>query len=381
MIYLNNAASSWPKPDCVKKVFFDYIDAPPCGQFRNSVSKEAGDVLDECRRSLAGLLGVAQWQRIFFTSGATEAANLFIHGMDWEGFHVLVSQTEHNSILRPLWNHPRLKEKIAVLPCDEKGYVSAMDIREATAERAVVFINHCSNVTGTLQHMEEIGKAIKEKGYLLAVDVSQSVGCVPVEGDKWGADALIFTGHKSLLGLQGTGGIYIRSGLNIKPLKYGGTGRESERLVYQAEEYEYEPGTQNIAGIAALKAGIDFVLGMGVKTIYKDEWEKTNWLLKEMERIEGVWLYGPEAGDKRGPIVGFNMNGFSASELAYILTNGYSIIVRSGLQCAPLMHSALETGSSGLVRISISYATGMKELQALLDALRDIRENLKYESS
>lgn len=376
MIYLNNAASSWPKPACVGKAFSDCLAIPPGGQLRSSSLTEGGDTLGECRKSLGGLLGVRDWKRIFFTSGATEAANLFIQGMEWEGVHALVTQTEHNSILRPIWNHPLLRGKVTVLPCDRKGYVSVENIMRATPERAVVFINHCSNVTGTLQPMEEIGAAAKKKGYLLIVDVSQSAGCVPVEGDKWQADVLIVTGHKSLLGMQGTGGIYIHPGLDIKPLKYGGTGKDSEKLVYQTGEYEYEPGTQNVAGIAALRAGVDYVLNIGVENIHKSEQEKISWLLQEMSRIKGVRLYGPEIDEDRGPLIGFNIEGLSASELAYLLTYGYEIVVRAGLQCAPLMHSSLGTDSLGLVRVSISHMTKMEELVIFVNALKEISGNL-----
>ncbi len=372
MIYLNNAASSWPKPECVRKAFLDYMDAPPCGQMRDSGLGETGDIPDKCRRSLGRLLGIREWQRIFFTSGATEAANLFIQGLNWEGFHALVSQTEHNSVLRPIRNHPLLQEKVTILPCDRKGYVSAESIIDAAPERAVVFINHCSNVTGTLQPMEELGAAAKKRGYLLAVDVSQSAGCVPVEGDKWQADILIITGHKSLSGLQGTGGIYIRPGLNIKPLKYGGTGKDSEKQVYQEGEYEYEPGTQNMAGIAALKAGVDHILNLGVENIHESEQRKMEWLLQELSSIRGVQLYGPGPDENRGPLAGFNMKGLSPSELSYLLAYGYEIAVRSGLQCTPLMHTALGTGALGLVRVSISHMTGMEELMALVNALKEI---------
>lgn len=372
MIYLNNAATSWPKPDCVKKEFMAHMDALPCGQFRGGDLQEKEDVLGDCRRSLGQLLGVREWQRIFFTSGATESANLFIQGMDWKGYHVLVSQTEHNSILRPIWNHPMLREKTEVLPCDKKGYISVGDIVDAEPERAVVFINHCSNVTGTLQDMEEIGRAVKERGYLLAVDVSQSAGCIPVDGDKWSADILILTGHKSLLGLQGTGGIYIRSGLDIRPLKYGGTGRNSEKLVYRRGEYEYEAGTQNVAGIAALRAGVDHIMKIGVENIHKREHQKMCWLLQALSTVKGIQTYGPGTEEDRGPLAGFNMDGLSSSELAYILAEGYGIIIRAGLQCAPLMHSSLGTGSSGLARVSISCMTEMEELEALVDALREI---------
>ena len=169
-----------------------------------------------------------------------------------------MAQTEHNCVLRPLWNLPGLREQTTgILPCDRQGLSAAVRaLTELPAGKGAVIISHCSNVTGAVQPMGEIADIVKKKGYLLAVDVSQSAGCLPVEGDAWKADVLIFTGHKSLLGPQGTGGIYIREGLPVRPLKYGGTGRESGKLLYAPGEYDYEPGTQNLPGIAALRAGV-----------------------------------------------------------------------------------------------------------------------------
>lgn len=375
MIYLNNAATTYPKPSCVLEAFMECAGGVPAGQMRSSYETEPGDVLDECRRSMAGLLGVGDWKRIFFTSGATEASNLFIRGMDWTGKRVLVAQTEHNSILRPVMNHPDLKGRVTVLPCDDKGYIAPCLVEEASGEGpGVLIVSHCSNVTGTIQPMEELARAAKQKGYLLAVDVSQSAGCIPVEGDRWGADILIFTGHKSLMGLQGTGGIYIRAGLDIRPLKYGGTGRDSAKLVYGTDpgQYEYEPGTQNIAGIAALKAGADYVAGLGVEAIRRREAQQCSWLYEQLASIRGVRLFGPEQAWQRGPVLSFNIEGLAAADTAYILNNSYGIIVRAGLHCAPLIHDGIGSGKHGTVRASISCETRREELVSFVDAVREI---------
>ena len=267
MIYLNNAATSWPKPQCVIDTLVRYAQGIPDGQMRSSLETEEENIMEACRRSLSRLLGVKRWDRIFFTSGATEGANLFLRGMDWTDCRIYVAQTEHNCFLRPLWNLPGLRERTGILPCDRKGYVKMSALSELPSGKGAVIISHCSNVTGAVQPMGEIADIVKKKGYLLVVDVSQSAGCMPVEGDAWKADVLIFTGHKSLLGPQGTGGIYIREGLPVRPLKYGGTGRESGKLLYVPGEYDYEPGTQNLPGIAALRAGADYVYEFGVEKI------------------------------------------------------------------------------------------------------------------
>ena len=375
MIYLNNAATTYPKPPCVQEAFMKCVRDVPAGQMRSSFESEPGDVLDECRRSVAGLLGVSDWKRIFFTSGATEASNLFIRGMDWTGKYVLASQTEHNSILRPVMNHPDLKGKVTVLPCDDEGYIASSLVEEASGEgQGVLIVSHCSNVTGIIQPLDELALAAKQRGYLLAVDISQSAGCIPVEGDRWGADILIFTGHKSLMGLQGTGGIYIRKGLGIRPLKYGGTGRDSAKLVCgtDPDQYEYEPGTQNIAGIAALKAGADYVTGLGLEAIRRKEAQQCGWLYDQLAAIQGVRLYGPGQAWQRGPMLSFNIEGLTAADTAYILNNSYGIIVRAGLHCAPLIHDRIGSGKHGTVRVSISCETGWEELMAFVDAVREI---------
>lgn len=382
MIYLNQAATSYPKPECVLDAFNRHINGIPGGQMRSSGIAENGDILNDCRRSLGKLLGIAQWQRIFFTSGATESANLLIQGMDWKDCRVLVTQTEHNSILRPVMNHPDLKDRITVIPCDTNGLLSAKAVEEAMIyPKGMVIVNHCSNVTGTIQPVAAIAEAVKRKGYFLAVDISQSAGCIPIQADQWDADALIFTGHKSLMGLTGTGGIYLRPGLNIRPLKFGGTGNDSSRLHYEPDEYEYEPGTQNAAAIAALKAGVDFLLETGVERIHQKELAEMNWLYEELGRIRGIERYGPLPGCARGPVLSFNFTGFSAADAAYILNEAYHIILRSGLHCAPLIHERIGSGRYGTLRVSISWFTKHEELEALVNAVKEIGGNLEHENN
>ena len=372
MIYLNNAATSWPKPQCVIDTLVRYAQGMPDGQMRSSLETEEENIMEACRRSLSRLLGVKRWDRIFFTSGATEGANLFLRGMDWTDCRIYVAQTEHNCFLRPLWNLPGLRERTGILPCDRKGYVKMSALSELPSGKGAVIISQCSNVTGTVQPMGEIADIVKKKGYLLVVDVSQSAGCMPVEGDAWKADILIFTGHKSLLGPQGTGGIYIREGLPVRPLKYGGTGQESGKLLYAPGEYDYEPGTQNLPGIAALKAGADYVYGLGVKLIFRKERENMAYLLDGLRELPGFHLFGPESAEPRGPVLSFGMDGLTPADISYILKDSYGIIVREGLQCAPLIHECIGSGKEGTVRVSISCATGREEIDALTGAVREI---------
>ena len=372
MIYLNNAATSWPKPQCVIDTLVRYAQGMPDGQMRSSLETEEENIMEACRRSLSRLLGVKRWDRIFFTSGATESANLFLRGMDWTDCRIYVAQTEHNCFLRPLWNLPGLRERTGILPCDRKGYVKMSALSELPSGKGAVIISHCSNVTGAVQPMGEIADIVKKKGYLLVVDVSQSAGCMPVEGDAWKADVLIFTGHKSLMGPHGTGGIYIREGLPVRPLKYGGTGRESGKLLYAPGEYDYEPGTQNLPGIAALRAGADYVYEFGVEKISRKERENMAYLQDGLKEIPGIHLFGPENTEPRGPILSFGMDGLTPADISYILKDSYGIIVREGLQCAPLIHECIGSGKEGTVRVSISCATGREEIDALTGAVREI---------
>ena len=378
MIYLNHAATSWPKPQCVVDALIRYTQAVPEGQGRSSLGTGRGDILQECRESLGRLLGVKETERIILTSGATEGANLFLRGMDWRDCRIYAAQTEHNCILRPLWNLPGILDRVRILPCDGKGFLKLSALREIPQGKGAVIVSHCSNVTGAVQPMADISEYVRKKGYLFIGDVSQSLGCIPVCGHEWGADVLIFTGHKGLLGPQGTGGVYIRDGLTPAPLKYGGTGRESGRLAYRPGEYEYEPGTQNLPGIAALKAGADYVYGIGVEQIYRKEQEDMERLFLGLERADGFCLFGPGREEPRGPVLSFGMNGLRPADLSYILWENYGILVRDGLHCAPLIHEAIGSGKDGTLRVSISYGTKKEELDALTEAVREIGGALSH---
>ena len=244
MIYLNNAATSWPKPFSVCEAVQACLMDTPASQFRGGSAILKKDTEERCREKLGKLLGIHAHDRIFFTSGATESLNTVLCGLDYgeEGCGILATQTEHNSVLRPLMNQPVLKKHpVTIISCLENGAVTRNALEKGLKEAmentgknpSALIVNHCSNVNGYVQDMKLIGNFVRENNLLLIVDVSQSAGCIPVDADSWRADGVIFTGHKSLLGIQGTGGFFIRKGLELKPLKYGGTGRNSQQLTYE----------------------------------------------------------------------------------------------------------------------------------------------------
>ncbi len=373
LIYLNNAATSYPKPEIVKKVYMNALDSLPSGQFRSAGIADNSDIFGTCRKRLASLMGIAEAERIYFTSGSTEGLNAIIAGLKLKADQVITTVTEHNSVLRPLYNLPGIKGEPALLPCDENGYVEP-ELFEKTASsgkyRAVI-LNHCSNVTGAIQDVKAFGEIAGKHGLIFILDASQSAGCLDIRADEWGVDALAFTGHKSIMGVQGTGGYYVRQGLSFTPLKYGGTGLDSSRVVYENEEYEYEVGTQNAPGIAALSSAVEWVLSQGIDKISDKERVLCEHLIKGLSSVNGVRVIGQEPVS-RGPVVSFITEGFAPSDMAYILQNSYGIVTRAGLHCAPLIHKYIGSGDKGTLRVSFSYFNTEEDIEALLTVLREI---------
>lgn len=373
MIYFNNSATSYPKPEIVKKTYLDSLIAPPSGQFRSALAYDDADIFSACRERLGNLMGIEQTDRIFFASGSTEGLNALFYGLGISADEIITTVTEHNSVLRPLYNIPSLKGEPVLLPCDKNGFV-APELFEAEAKkrkyRAIV-LNHCSNVTGAVQDAKTIGEIAKRYDLICILDVSQSAGCLEIKADEWKVDALAFTGHKSLMGLQGTGGYYVRSGLYFTPLKFGGTGLDSSRIRYDGQGYEYEVGTQNSAGIAALSAAVKWVGDLGIDAIVRKEKRLSERLIEGLSAIDGIRIFGRELKE-RGPVVSFNMEGFVPSDLAYILQNSFDIVTRAGLHCAPLIHEHIGSGESGTLRVSFSYFNTEAEVDELILALKEI---------
>lgn len=370
MIYLNNAATSYPKPPCVKETLQAYVNSTPVSQFRGSSDNRGEDIIEKCRENLGRILGIQEINRIYFSSGATESLNTILCGMAdlLEDGEILVTQTEHNSVLRPILNHECLKKFcMKVIPCTSDGEVTIEAVRQLLTDRTrAIVVNHCSNVTGKIQNMKEIGELAARNHLFFVADVSQSAGCIPVNADEWQVDALAFTGHKSLLGIPGTGGYFIKSSHKMKPFQYGGTGSNSRQLIYE-DDYEYEVGTQNLPGIAALKAGTEYILETGLSAIMKKEVHLMELLYKGLNAMPGIILYSTQEKCK-GPVLSFNFQQLSPSDAAYIFQNIYEITVRTGLHCSPLIHQAMGTEKQGTVRVSVSPFTTEEEIEEFLKA-------------
>lgn len=377
MIYLNNAATTFPKPEGTLKALQDYLGTTPLKCLRTGYVTEEDDTVSACRKKLAELFNAPNEKTIAFTSGATESLNLAINGLDLKRKHVITTQIEHNAVLRPL---QVLVDKgdieLTVVRCDESGIVNAIDIADAIKEntRAIV-LNHSSNVTGEVIDLDAVRAVIRDRDILLIVDAAQSAGCIPIDVEEAQIDVLCFTGHKSLYGIPGLGGIYIKEGLDIKPLMVGGSGSKSE-LAHQPEERPlyYEAGTPNIPGIVALSAGIDFINEKGMETIEQKKRELFTLLSDGLKDIKGVRVYGRDVTRDRVPIICFNIEGLEADKTAEILESSFEIITRSGLHCAPLIHKAIGTFPAGSVRVSPSFFTTLDEIDKFLYAVKHIVE-------
>lgn len=376
-IYLNNAATSWPKPVCVQEAVREAVQNVPPGQYRSGTGGAGADVFEACRASLGKLLGIADTDRIFFTSGATQSMNLVLQGLGIPADRVITTVTEHNSVLRPLYNLPGIAGEPVLLPCDGRGVVDPEALEKVLsderilAKAGVLVLCHCSNVTGAVQDAAAFGQIAKRHGLLFLLDVSQSAGCMEVDTVADQADGVIFTGHKSLMGVSGTGGFYLREGVPFVPAMYGGTGRESAKLIFGPGEAALEVGTQNVPGICALKAGVEWILKQGVETIRKKEASLRALAVELLSEIHGVTLYGADLKEA-GPVLSLTVDSLPPDDLGYILSSSYGITTRSGLHCSPLIHEYLGSGKAGTLRISFSPFNREEDIIALADALREI---------
>ena len=359
MIYLNNAATSFPKPPSVIEAMKMDLDSPPVSPLRSNA--QGNDLLTDMRKLFGTLLNISDWERIFFCSSATDAINRILGGKEWT---IVATSDNHNSVLRPLLNghHP---VKI----------ISPSSVFDTLPNGSLLILNHCSNVTGKMIDVPSIVRQAHQQGFLVMLDASQSAGCIPIDVDRWGIDILVFTGHKSLFGPTGTGGYYIHRSIQLHPTQFGGTGRDSSIIKYENDEWEYEVGTQNMVGLAGLKAGVEYVLGRGVGCIFHRLQSETNWLINELRGIEKVILYS-EGGEKQGPVISFNIEGLLPSDVGYILQNSYDMTIRTGLHCSPLIHQQLGTHEHGTVRVSLSDFTTHEELETFIRAIHEITSSL-----
>lgn len=375
-IYLDNAATSWPKPESVYRAV-DYFNrkigaSPGRGSHRRSII--SGQVLLETRESLAGLFNIKDSSRIVFTVNVTEAINIALKGLLEPGDHVVISSMEHNAVVRPLH---ALKDKgveITVVRCSPDGTLDPSLLERAlTLRTRLVCLLHASNITGTIMPVAEVGRIARRKGILFMVDAAQSAGVLPVDVEEQSIDLLAFTGHKGLLGPQGTGGLYIRPGLDVRPLVEGGTGSQSEQ-VDQPDFMpdRFESGTPNTPGIAGLNAGVQFIKETGLEKIRQHEQELTDALILGLREITGVTLYGPCDSRRQTAVVSFNIEDRDCGEVSFLLDQKYGIQSRSGLHCAPLAHRTMGTLKRGACRLSPGFFNTMEDIQKTIKAVYEI---------
>lgn len=375
-IYLDNAATSHPKPESVYQAVDHALReigaSPGRGGYRRGL--DATRIIFDAREKLAELFGINDSARLVFTGSATESLNLAIAGMLRPGDHAVTTTMEHNSVSRPLRMAETRGASITRIPCDRSGFLNPRDLAAALRpDTRLIVLSHCSNVTGTIQPIAEIGRLANRSGVQLLVDAAQSAGVLPLDVKTMGINLLAAPGHKGLLGPQGTGILYIGEGLELPPLLVGGTGGHSSDEE-QPEEMpaRFESGTLNTPGIAGLRAGVEFILTTGSETIRKKELSLVSYLLEGLAEIKGVSLYGPAAENERGGIVSFTVEGRDPAIIGFTLDQQYDIEVRTGLHCAPWAHRTIGTYPAGTIRVSPGWFTTETEIETFLHAMRQI---------
>ncbi|MDR2704787.1 MAG: aminotransferase class V-fold PLP-dependent enzyme [Planctomycetaceae bacterium] len=377
LIYLDNAATSWRKPEsvylAVDKALREQCGNPGRAGHRLAVS--AGRVLDDARLFCARLFNAEKPEQIVFTANATIAANMVLKGILNFGDHVITSSLEHNAVVRPLHRLAQNGVSVSKIPADiDCGIRTDLLEQTVTAKTKLIICNHVSNVFGTVNDINRIGKFCRERGILFAVDAAQSAGCRNIDVQAMCIDFLIFSGHKSLFGPQGTGGFYLRPDGQLKTIIEGGTGSHSE-LLEQPEQLpdHLESGTPNTSGLAGLTAGIRFILETGIEVIAAKEMQLVNRLLAGLAEFPEIRIIAPKPEFERGCIVSLQLKKFSPEQAASILDSSFGIAVRSGLHCSADAHRAMNTlENGGTLRISPNYFNENQHIDDCLNALRKL---------
>lgn len=380
MIYLDNAATSLIKPPEVEQAVIDALrNAGNAGRGAHSPTLHASRIVFDTRVNLARLLGIRDPSRISFTSNGTEALNIAIKGLLHPGDHVITTVCEHNSVLRPLYQMEQKGARISFMEADRKTGCLCLDDLESLVEKATkaVVVTHASNVTGNINDLDRIAAFTKKHGLLLIVDASQSAGAIPIHVEDLGIDILCFTGHKGLLGPQGTGGIYVREGITIQPEKVGGSGIHSFDRQHPPQMPEsLEAGTLNVHGLAGLNAGVAYLLDTGIENVRAKERLLTRRFTDQISGIPGIKRYGVSDAAARTGIVSVNLGDVDSASLADLLWENYEICVRAGAHCAPLMHRTFGTVQQGIVRFSFSVFNTEEEIDLAAQALKELAEDL-----
>ena len=377
MIYLDNAATSFPKPvevySEVLRCMESYAANP--GRSSHDMAVEASCKIMDTRQELSEIFNIPNLLNIIFTCNASEALNIGIKGILRPGDHVISSVIEHNSVLRPINYLSERGITYTLLPVDKNGYLDVNKLKkEIRKNTKAIIINHTSNVIGTVQDIRAIGEIAKNAGIIFMVDASQSAGVIPIDVIRDKIDLLAFPGHKGLYGPQGTGGLYIGEDLKLESFKQGGTGSESSSI--KQPDFlpdRFESGTLNTPGIAGLCAGLLFIKKVGIDNIRKHEIMLVEYLIKELCELSYVKIYGGCDYKNRGAVVSLNLDNIDASIVGELL-NKRGIAVRTGFHCAPLIHQIIGTKTRGTVRISPGYFNNLEDIEKLVIVLKDIYE-------
>ena len=375
MIYLDNAATTLHKPQqVIDAVVHAMQSMGNCARGTHEEALDAARTVYDARVRLASLFGCPRVDHVAFTANSTEALNMAINGLIDPGDHVISTDLEHNSVLRPLYRlEAEHGAELSFVPADKLGNVDYADFERLMKPntRAVVCTN-ASNLTGTVLDIERIAKTAHSHGALVIVDASQTAGCWPIDMKKMGIDVLCFTGHKGLMGPQGTGGICVKEGIEIRPFKVGGSGVQSYSRTHPAEyPTRLEAGTLNGHGIAGLGAAAKFISETGVENIHAKERSLMLRFYEGVKNIEGVTVYGDFTKDKTA-IVALNLRDYESGEVSYELSQGYGIATRPGAHCAPRMHKALGTAEVGAVRFSFSFYKTEEEIDEAVRAVAEL---------
>ncbi len=376
-IYLDNSATSHPKPaevyEAVLHTLKD-IGANP-GRGGHKASLMASRIIFEARELIATFFNVERSSRVVFTSNTTEALNIAIKGILSEGDEVITTPLEHNSVLRPLFSLKKSKAiEIKFIDCEKDGSFDPYSVEKLiTKKTKLIVLTHSSNVIGTITPVKEVFSICKKHKIYTLLDAAQTAGVIPIDVMAMNIDMLAVAGHKCLMGPQGTGILYVKEGINLTPLKEGGTGTQSSSTDQPTEMPEsLESGTLNTPGIAGLKAGVEFIMKSGIKTIRDHEIKLNKILIEGLADNKKIISYGPKDPEKISSPVSFNIKNLDCSEVGFILDEIYDIYVRVGLHCAPLVHKLIGTFPQGTVRVSAGYFNTEDDINALIKAVNEI---------
>lgn len=368
MIYLDNAATSFPKPPCVAQEMMDCINhyCGNPGRSGHRLSMKTAEKIYATRETLMDFFHFSNPEKIIFTLNTTEALNLAIKGLLCPGDHVITTSMEHNSVLRPLFSQEKIT--VSIVQADMQGHIHPAAIeKEIRPNTKLIVCTHSSNVTGTILPIKEIGQIARAHKIFFLVDAAQSAGTLPIDFHNLPVDLMAFAGHKSLLGPQGTGFLYINGNIPLIPIKDGGTGTESKSLIQPRDYPEgFEAGTVNSPGIIGLGAGVRFLQTIGISAIRQKETELTHILYSELKNIKNVIVYGSDQPWEKTSIVSFNLKDQESEKVAAILNRNFGIACRAGFHCSPLAHKTIGSKKTGTVRLSPGYFTTIKDINLVV---------------